>query len=210
MYHYCFVSHTQGKEILFGETDGSSYLHGGLRATHTAGAYLAIEPSSPIFLRGDTVFIPATFTAYTGHCLDEKTPLLRSNAALSIQGTRLLKLLGFQGVKSVGSFIGLEQEFFLIPRDKYHKRVDLQLAGRSVLGKDAARGQELCDHYMAPPSSGAPALGFFREVQEECYKVGIPMRTRHREVAPNQYEMAPEFGPVAGKQFPLSCSLLHL
>ena len=187
-------------------------MHGGLRATHTAVAYLAIEPSSPIFLRGDTIFIPATFSAYTGHCLDEKTPLLRSNATLSSQGTRLLKLFGFQGVKSVGSFIGLEQEFFLIPRDKYHKRVDLQLAGRSVIDKDAARGQELCDHYMTPPSSSAPALGFFfaKCKRKQCYKLGIPMRTRHREVDPNQYEMTPEFGPVSGKQFLLSCFLLHL
>lgn len=191
------VKELKGKELLFGETDGSSYLNGGLRATHTAGAYLAIDPSSPIFIRGDTLFIPATFTAYTGQCLDEKTPLLRSNAALSLHGTRLLNLIGFKGVKSVGSFIGLEQEFFLIPRDQYKKRVDLQFAGRTVLGKDAARGQELCDHYMSPPSTSAPALAFFQEVQEECYKLGIPMRTRHREVAPNQYEMAPEFGPVA-------------
>jgi glutamine synthetase len=183
----------KGKELLYGETDGSSYLHGGLRATHTAGAYLAIDPSSPIFLRGDTVFIPATFTAYTGDCLDEKTPLLRSNAALANQGARLMNLLGYK-VKSVGSFIGLEQEFFLIPRDQYKKRVDLQLAGRTVLGRGAPRGQELCDHYMAPPK-GKP-LAFFKAVQEECYKLGIPMRTRHREVAPNQYEMAPEFGPV--------------
>lgn len=137
-----------GKNLLRGETDGSSYLNGGLRATHRAGGYLVIDPTSPIFLRGDTIFIPACLASYYGYALDEKTPLLRSTDALSKQGVRLLKLLGYSA-NSVQVNIGLEQEFFLIPRNAYLKRPDLQLAGRSVLGKFPARGQELCDHCNA-------------------------------------------------------------
>eukprot|EP00929_Paragymnodinium_shiwhaense_P058490 TRINITY_DN2928_c0_g1_i1.p1 TRINITY_DN2928_c0_g1~~TRINITY_DN2928_c0_g1_i1.p1 ORF type:complete len:725 (-),score=193.65 TRINITY_DN2928_c0_g1_i1:304-2478(-) len=184
-----------GKDLLQSETDGSSYPNGGLRATHTAAAYLSIDPTSPIFLRGDTIFIPATFVSYHGHALDEKTPLLRSADALNKEGTRLLKLLGYN-VSIVESKIGLEQEFFLIPREHYKRRPDLQLTGRTIIGRDAPRGQEMSDHYMAPLSHYNPALECIKEMQECCYQMGIPMRTRHREVAPNQYEMAPLFGTV--------------
>lgn len=185
----------KGKNLLRGETDGSSYPNGGLRATHRAGAYLVIDTTSPIYLRGDTIFIPACMIAYTGHALDEKTPLLRSVDAMSREGTRLLKLLGWN-VKGLQTNIGLEQEFFLIPRDAYNRRPDLQLAGRTVLGKMPPRGQELGDHYMAPPSHASPALACIAELQQMCFKMGIPLRTRHREVAPNQYEIAPLFGFV--------------
>jgi len=184
-----------GKNLVKGETDGSSYPNGGLRATHTAGGYLAIDTSSPIFLRGDTIFIPSAFVSYYGAALDEKTPLLRSNAALSKHGKRLLKHLGLDiGDQDVISNIGLEQEFFLVPRDQYYRRPDLQLAGRTIIGKDAPRGQEMCDHYMAPPSLSSPALACMQEIQDECWRLGIPLKTRHREVAPNQYEFAPLFG----------------
>ena len=184
-----------GKNLVKGETDGSSYPNGGLRATHTAGGYLAIDTSSPIFLRGDTIFIPSAFVSYYGAALDEKTPLLRSNAALSTHGKRLLKHLGLDiGESDVISNIGLEQEFFLVPRDQYYRRPDLQMAGRTIMGKDAPRGQEMCDHYMAPPSLASPALACMQEIQDECWRLGIPLKTRHREVAPNQYEFAPLFG----------------
>ena len=184
-----------GKNLIKGETDGSSYPNGGLRATHQAGGYLAIDTSSPIFLRGDTIFIPSAFVSYYGAALDEKTPLLRSNAALSKHGKRLLKHLGLDiGNRDVVSNIGLEQEFFLVPRDQFYRRPDLQLAGRTVIGKDAPRGQEMCDHYMAPPSMANPALACMQEIQEECWRLGIPLKTRHREVAPNQYEFAPLYG----------------
>ncbi len=184
-----------GKSLIKGETDGSSYPNGGLRATHQAGGYLAIDTSSPIFLRGDTIFIPSAFVSYYGAALDEKTPLLRSNAALSKHGKRLLKHLGLDiGNRDVVSNIGLEQEFFLVPRDQYYRRPDLQLAGRTVIGKDAPRGQEMCDHYMAPPSLANPALACMQEIQDECWRLGIPLKTRHREVAPNQYEFAPLYG----------------
>jgi len=184
-----------GKQLLQGETDGSSYPNGGLRATHSAGAYLRIDPSSPIFLRGDTLFIPACFVAYTGEALDEKTPLLRSTEAMSKEGTRLLKHLGLETAGVINN-IGLEQEIFLVPREAYYKRPDLQLTGRTVMGKEAPRGQEMSDHYMGPLSSATPALACMTEIQQECYKIGIPLKTRHREVAPNQFEFAPEFGPV--------------
>lgn len=184
-----------GKMLTKGETDGSSYPNGGLRATHTAGGYLAIDTSSPIFLRGDTVFIPSAFVSYYGAALDEKTPLLRSNAAISKHGKRLLKHLGLDiGDKDVVSNIGLEQEFFLVDRQHYYRRPDLQLAGRTIIGKDAPRGQEMCDHYMAPPSLANPALAAMQEMQDECWRLGIPLKTRHREVAPNQYEFAPLYG----------------
>jgi len=184
-----------GKMLIKGETDGSSFPNGGLRATHTAGGYLALDTSSPIFLRGDTVFVPSAFVSYYGAALDEKTPLLRSNAALSKHGKRLMSHLGLDTAdRDVVSNIGLEQEFFLVPRDQYYRRPDLQMAGRTIIGKDAPRGQEMCDHYMAPPSLANPALACMQEMQDECWRLGIPLKTRHREVAPNQYEFAPLYG----------------
>ena len=185
----------RGKDLLQGETDGSSYMNGGLRATHTAGGYLTIDATSPIFLKGDTIFIPSCFTSFNGDALDEKTPLLRAENALSNEGVRLLKLLGFE-VGSLRQNIGLEQEIFLVPRDQYLKRPDLKLSGRTVMGKDAPRGQEMCDHYMAPLSSANSALEAMKEMQEAAFLLGIPLRTRHREVAPNQFEFAPMFGAV--------------
>lgn len=186
----------KGKDLIKGETDGSSYPNGGLRATHAAGGYLVVDTSSPIFLRGDTIFVPSALVSYYGHAIDEKTPLLRANAALNKQATRLLKHLGLDVTKKGGvkTNIGLEQEIFLIPRDQYYRRPDLQFTGRTVIGKDAPRGQEMCDHYMAPLSSATPALACMQEIQEECWKIGIPLKTRHREVAPNQFEFAPLFG----------------
>mmetsp|Transcript_42136 Transcript_42136/g.103898 ORF Transcript_42136/g.103898 Transcript_42136/m.103898 type:complete len:701 (+) Transcript_42136:42-2144(+) len=185
----------KGKDLLKGETDGSSYPNGGLRATHTAGGYLSVDPTSPISLRGDTIFIPACFVSYYGFALDEKTPLLRSSQAMSKQGARLLKALGYN-VTGIQSNIGLEQEFFLVPREAYMKRLDLMMTGRTVLGRNSPRGQEMCDHYMAPLSLAQPAIDAIKDMQREALKMGIPLRTRHREVAPNQYEMAPLFGSV--------------
>merc|ERR1719502_2147728 len=182
----------KGKELLKGETDGSSYPSGGLRATHTAGGYTILDPTSPVFIRGDTVYIPTVFVSFHGDALDEKTPLLRSMAAVSKEGTRLLKNLGMTGVNSVNPNIGLEQEYFLIPRSAFYKRPDLQMTGRTVMGKFPSRGQEMCDHYMGPPNP--IAMECIKEIQHECFMLGIPMRTRHREVAPNQYECAPLFG----------------
>lgn len=185
----------KGKDLVKGETDGSSYPNGGLRGTHCAGGYLAVDTSSPIFLRGDTIFVPAAFVSYYGFALDEKTPLLRANAALNKHGARLLKQLGLDTEgKPLVTNIGLEQEIFLVPRDQYYRRPDLQLTGRTIIGKNAPRGQEMCDHYMGPLSSATSALACMQEIQEECYRLGIPLKTRHREVAPNQFEFAPLYG----------------
>jgi len=182
-----------GETLVKGETDGSSYPNGGLRATHTAGGYTIIDPTSPIFMRGDTIHIPCVFVAWTGHALDEKTPLLRAEQAMSKEGTRLLKNIGYN-VKGIQSNIGLEQEFFLIPRDSFARRLDLQMTGRTVMGKNAPRGQEMCDHYFAPLNPNAQDC--IKNIQEEAFRLGISLKTRHREVAPNQYEMAPYFGRV--------------
>lgn len=186
----------KGKNLLKGETDGSSFPNGGLRSTNKAGGYLSIDPTSPIFLRGDTIFIPSCFFTYNGDSIDEKIPLHRSSEQLSKEGTRLLNLLGMKNVKRVDAKIGLEQEFFLVPRNAYMKRPDLQMTGRTVLGRLGPRGQEMCDHYMSPPSTSSSALACMQEIQNQCFKMGIPLRTRHREVAPNQYEFAPEYGSV--------------
>jgi len=187
----------KGKDLIKGETDGSSYPNGGLRGTHCAGGYVVVDTSSPIFLRGDTIFVPSAFVSYYGHALDEKTPLLRANAALDKNAQRLLKHLGLEmgPDECIVTNIGLEQEMFLVPRDAYYKRPDLQLTGRTITGKNAPRGQEMCDHYMAALSSATPALACMQEIQEECWKLGIPLKTRHREVAPGQFEFAPLFGP---------------
>lgn len=182
-----------GGDLIKGETDGSSYPNGGLRATHTAGGYLVIDPSSPIFLRDEVIHIPAVFVSYYGMALDEKTPLLRSNDAMSKEGTRLLKHLGLE-TSGLKANIGLEQEIFLIPRDQLYRRPDLQFTGRTVMGKLAPRDQEMCDHYMAPLSTATAALGCMKEIQDQCFKMGIPLKTRHREVAPAQFEFAPYFG----------------
>ena len=185
----------KGKHLLKGETDGSSFPNGGLRVTYSAAAYLTLDPTSPVFIRGDTMFIPSAMISYYGHALDEKTPLLRASDVLSKEASKLLNLMKFKTtVSSVGMDIGLEQEFFFIPRSAYLKRPDLQLTGRTVLGRFPARGQELGDHYMAPPSLASSALECMKEIQNECFKLGIPLRTRHREVAPNQYEFAPLYG----------------
>ena len=184
-----------GKDLLNGQTDGSSFPNGGLRATHRAGAYLTLDPESPPFIMNDTVFLPAVLAAYSGVALDEKVPLHRSVQSLSAEGKRLLGHLGLKTAGLVNN-IGLEQEIFLIPRDAYFKRPDLQFSGRTVMGRLPARGQEMSDHYMAPLSDASPALACMQAIQEKCFKMGIPLRTRHREVAPNQYEFAPMFGTV--------------
>jgi len=183
------------KQLLAGETDGSSYLNGGLRATHTAGAYTMIDPTSPMFIRGDTLFIPSCLISYYGKSLDEKLPLLRATDAMSREAVRLLGHLGYN-VNYVYANIGLEQEFFLVPREMYCLRPDLQLTGRTIVGKMPPRGQEMNDHYMAPLSHANPAFGCIQAVQNAAYHLGIPLRTRHREVAPNQFEMAPMYGPA--------------
>merc|ERR1719326_2856218 len=159
----------KGKHLLQGETDGSSYPSGGMRATHTAGGYTILDPTSPIFIKGDTVYAPTVFVSFYGDALDEKTPLLRAMKAVDDETTRLLKLLGYS-VGGVQPNIGLEQEYFLVPRSAFYKRMDLQLTGRTIMGKNAPRGQEMCDHYMGPPNQIAMAC--IQEIQHECFMMG--------------------------------------
>jgi glutamine synthetase len=181
-----------GSQLVMGEPDASSFPSGGLRETHEARGYTAWDTSSPVFIRdiGDsrTMCIPTSFFSYTGESLDKKTPLLRSVAALSEQATRLLKLAGRKKVKRVGSVVGPEQEYFLIDKEFYLQRPDLIATGRTLFGAEPARGQQLDDHYFG--TIKPRILSFMNEMEEELYKLGVPAKTRHNEVAPGQYELA--------------------
>jgi glutamine synthetase len=184
-----------GKELIKGEPDASSFPSGGIRATFEARGYTAWDPTSPAFLReshrGATLTIPTAFCSWTGEALDKKTPMLRSSQALDRQAVRLLRLIGEEHVKKVYPTVGCEQEYFLVDRRLYHLRPDLVSCGRTVLGAKPPKGQELEDHYFGAISSRA--LDFMMELERELWKLGIPIKTRHNEVAPHQYELAPIF-----------------
>ena len=187
-----------GSQLSQGEPDASSFPSGGMRSTFEARGYTAWDPSSPMMLvesaNGRTLVIPSVFISYHGHCLDHKTPLLRSIDALSRQATAFLKLLGDVDVRSVSATLGCEQEYFLIDRDHFSLRADLTLCDRTLLGAASPRGQQFEDHYFGsiPPR----VLAFMEELEFELYRLGIPVRTRHNEVAPMQFEMAPIFEDV--------------
>ena len=184
-----------GNELLQSEPDASSFPSGGLRATFEARGYTGGDPSSPMFImetdNGRTVYIPSVFISYHGEALDFKTPLLRSNEALSREATKTLHLLGEKDVVAVTTNVGPEQEFFLVDSEHAKQRPDLRLAGRSVLGRKPPKGQELEDHYFGNIPTRVQA--FFNEFEVESYKLGIPVKTRHNEVAPGQFEIAPIF-----------------
>ncbi len=179
-----------GKELIKGEPDASSFPSGGLRATAEARGYTAWDPTSYAFIKDEVLCIPTAFCSYTGEALDEKTPLLRSMSALSEQACRVLKLFGKE-VSHVSTTVGAEQEFFLIRKEDYQQREDLILTGRTLFGAFPAKGQELEEHYfgvMRPCVSQ-----FFKDLDEELWKLGIPAKTKHNEVAPCQHELAPIF-----------------
>ena len=180
-----------GKELVKGEPDASSFPSGGLRATFEARGYTAWDPSSPAFLKDGSLYIPTAFCSYTGEALDKKTPLLRSMEALSLEAVRLLKLLGDENVSRVVTTIGSEQEYFLIDKDLYKKRKDLLLTGRTLIGAPAPKGQEMEDHYFGVLKPKVSA--FMHELEEELWKLGVPAKTKHNEVAPSQHELAPVF-----------------
>ncbi len=184
-----------GKALIKGEPDASSFPSGGLRATFEARGYTAWDPTSPAFLRettnGSTLCIPTAFCSWTGEALDEKTPLLRSGEALNRAAVRLLRLLGDPRVQHVHTTLGCEQEYFLIDRDLYLLRPDLVATGRTLFGAKPPKGQELEDHYFG--SIAPRVLAFMQEVELELWKLGVPVKTRHNEVAPSQYELAPIF-----------------
>lgn len=184
-----------GKELVKGEPDASSFPSGGLRATFEARGYTAWDCTSPAFLKEDaagvTLCIPTAFCAYTGEALDKKTPLLRSMEAVSDQAVRILKLFGHDEVDTVSCSVGAEQEYFLVDREKYLKREDLIFTGRTLFGAMPPKGQELDDHYFG--SIKERVASFMKELNEECWKLGILAKTQHNEVAPAQHELAPIF-----------------
>jgi len=198
--HDSFISPTEdgkvimefsGKELVKGEPDASSFPSGGLRATFEARGYTAWDPSSPAFIKDGSLYIPTAFCSYGGEALDKKTPLLRSMEALSREAVKMLKLLGYEDVNRVSTTIGSEQEYFLIDKDDYKLRKDLLFTGRTLLGAPAAKGQEMEDHYFGVIKPKVSA--YMHDLDEELWKLGIPAKTKHNEVAPSQHELAPVF-----------------
>ena len=180
-----------GKELVKGEPDASSFPSGGLRATFEARGYTAWDPTSPAFIKDGTLYIPTAFCSYSGEALDKKTPLLRSMETLSWEATKILHLLGQTDVTSVSTTVGPEQEYFLVDKDLYLKRKDLIFTGRTLLGAMPPKGQEMEDHYFGALTPRVSA--YMHDLDEELWKLGIPAKTKHNEVAPAQHELAPIF-----------------
>ena len=180
-----------GKELIKGEPDASSFPSGGLRATFEARGYTAWDPTSPAFIKDGTLYIPTAFCSYSGEALDKKTPLLRSMETLSNEATKLLNLLGNTEVTSVSTTVGPEQEYFLVDKDLYKKRKDLVFTGRTLLGAMPPKGQEMEDHYFGTLKPRVSA--YMHDLDKELWKLGIPAKTKHNEVAPAQHELAPVF-----------------
>ncbi|MFG6332420.1 MAG: glutamine synthetase III [Lachnospiraceae bacterium] len=180
-----------GKELVKGEPDASSFPSGGLRATFEARGYTAWDPTSPAFIKDKTLYIPTAFCSYNGEVLDKKTPLLRSMEALNLQAVKMLKLLGNETVTRVSTTIGPEQEYFLVDKELYEQRKDLVFCGRTLLGAPAPKGQEMEDHYFGTLKPRVSA--YMHDLDVELWKLGIPAKTKHNEVAPAQHELAPVF-----------------
>ena len=180
-----------GKELVKGEPDASSFPSGGLRATFEARGYTAWDPTSPAFIKDKTLYIPTAFCSYGGEALDKKTPLLRSMEALSKEAVKVLHVLGNKEVTHISTTIGPEQEYFLIDKELYKQRRDLVFCGRTLLGAQAPRGQEMEDHYFGALKPRVAA--YMHDLDEELWKLGIPAKTKHNEVAPAQHELAPIF-----------------
>ena len=187
-----------GKELIKGEPDASSFPSGGLRATFEARGYTAWDCTSPAFVRhdaaGGTLCIPTAFCSYTGEALDQKTPLLRSMEAVNKQALRLIRLFGNTTSKKVTPSVGAEQEYFLIDKEKWLQRKDLTYTGRTLFGAMPPKGQEMDDHYLGTIRQRVSA--YMKEVNEECWKLGITAKTQHNEVAPAQHELAPIYAPA--------------
>ena len=189
------VTEFTGKDLIKGEPDASSFPSGGLRATFEARGYTAWDPTSPVFVmdnpNGRTLVIPTAFVSYTGEALDKKTPLLKSMDALDVQARRILKLFGKEDVQRVTTSVGAEQEYFLVDEQFYVQRPDLINCGRTLLGAKPPKGHELDDHYFG--SIPDRVLAYMGDCENQLYKLGVPATTRHNEVAPGQYEIAPIF-----------------
>ncbi|WP_157150458.1 glutamine synthetase III [Brachyspira sp. SAP_772] len=198
--HTCFITQTKdgkvrmeftGKELVQGEPDASSFPSGGLRSTFEARGYTAWDPTSYAFIKDNTLCIPSAFCSYSGESLDKKTPLLRSMQVLEKEAKRILKLFGHNDINRVYTTVGAEQEYFLIDRDLYLQRPDLRYCKRTLFGACPPKGQELEDHYFG--AIKPRVLEFMKELDNELWKLGIIAKTEHNEVAPGQYELAPEF-----------------
>lgn len=180
-----------GKELVKGEPDASSFPSGGLRATFEARGYTAWDPTSPAFIKDGTLYIPTAFCSYSGEALDKKTPLLRSMETLEKEAVKILHLLGNTQVNGVSATIGSEQEYFLVDKKLFEQRKDLIFTGRTLLGAMPPKGQEMEDHYFGTLKPRVSA--YMHELDEELWKLGIPAKTKHNEVAPAQHELAPVF-----------------
>ena len=180
-----------GKELVKGEPDASSFPSGGLRATFEARGYTAWDPTSPAFIKDKTLYIPTAFCSYSGEALDKKTPLLRSMDVLNKEAVRILHILGNKEVRHIDTTVGPEQEYFLVDKDLYKKRKDLIFCGRTLLGASAPKGQEMEDHYFG--SLKPKVAAYMHDLDVELWKLGIPAKTKHNEVAPAQHELAPIF-----------------
>ena len=180
-----------GKELVKGEPDASSFPSGGLRATFEARGYTAWDPTSPAFIKDRTLYIPTAFCSYSGEALDKKTPLLRSMDTLNKEAVKILRLLGNTEVKHINTTVGPEQAYFLVDKDLYNKRKDLIFCGRTLIGAPAPKGQEMEDHYFGTLKPRVAA--YMHDLDEELWKLGIPAKTKHNEVAPAQHELAPVF-----------------
>ena len=180
-----------GKELVKGEPDASSFPSGGLRATFEARGYTAWDPTSPAFIKDGTLYIPTAFCSYSGEALDKKTPLLRSMQTLDKEATKLLHIIGNKDVKHVNTTVGPEQEYFLVDKELYKQRTDLVFCGRTLIGAPAPKGQEMEDHYFGALKPRVAA--YMHDLDVELWKLGIPAKTKHNEVAPAQHELAPVF-----------------
>ena len=180
-----------GKELIKGEPDASSFPSGGLRATFEARGYTAWDPTSPAFIKDKTLYIPTAFCSYSGEALDKKPPLLRSMDVLNKEAVRILHILGNKEVRHINTTVRPEQEYFLVDKDLYKKRKDLIFCGRTLLGASAPKGQEMEDHYFGALKPRVAA--YMHDLDEELWKLGIPAKTKHNEVAPAQHELAPVF-----------------
>ena len=185
------IARFSGKMLIKGEPDASSFPSGGLRATFEARGYTYWDVTSPVFIRDNVLCIPTVFVSYNGEALDRKEPLIKSIGALSKAATRIVNIFGDKDVRSCNISVGLEQEYFLIDRSYFERRLDLKLTGRTLFGAPAPKRQELDDHYFG--SIPARVSEFMKEVNQELWRLGIYAKTEHNEVAPGQFELAPIF-----------------
>ncbi|MDE6023366.1 MAG: glutamine synthetase III, partial [Muribaculaceae bacterium] len=185
------IEEFNGKSLFQQEPDASSFPNGGIRATFEARGYTAWDPTSPVFIQGDTLCIPTVFISYTGEALDYKTPLKRALKAVCDAATPICQMFD-PNVKKVYSYLGWEQEYFLVDEDFFAARPDLMLTGRTLMGHESSKNQQLDDHYFGAIPSRVAA--FMRDIEIAGYRLGIPLKTRHNEVAPNQFELAPIYG----------------